>query len=62
VVDEALRGLEIPNGADLLQDVESHFKVAPQERWAARVDPPARKGARPDEGRPPGQLTAEKDG
>ena len=31
VVDEALRGLEIPDGADLLQDVSDHFKVAAQE-------------------------------
>jgi len=38
VVDEALRGLEIPDGADLLQDVSNHFKVAPQEWWATRIN------------------------
>jgi DNA topoisomerase 6 subunit A-like protein len=47
VVDETLRGLEIPDGADLLQDVSDHFKVAPQELWAARVNSLAREAASP---------------
>ena len=47
VVDEALRGLEIPDGAELLQDVSEHFRAAPQDRWAACVDTLAREAASP---------------
>jgi hypothetical protein len=48
VVDKALQGIAVPAGAELLQDVSDHFKVAPQERWAARVDALAREATRPE--------------
>jgi hypothetical protein len=41
VVDEALRGLKITDGADLLRDVSDHFKVAPQEWWVTRIECPS---------------------